>query len=103
MNNKCAVSGITIAIASGFTLAPAMAQSPKVGDPPEASNMRLVGHNDLQARSAYQPIIRRQGNRYIAYVGHHGGTQSVPKPTNPMTGVHILELTGDARRTAGLP
>jgi len=34
---------------------PALAQSPKVGDSPEARNMRLVGYNDLQARSAYQP------------------------------------------------
>ena len=47
--------------------------------------MRLVGHSDLQARSAYQPIIHKQGDRYIAYIGHHGGTQSVPKPVNPMT------------------
>jgi hypothetical protein len=78
MKNKCAVSGITIAIASGLMLAPTVAQSPKVGDPPEAKNMRQVGHNDLQARSAYQPIIHRQGNRYIAYVGLHGGSQSVP-------------------------
>ena len=34
---------------------PALAQSSKVGDSPEARNMRLVGYNDLQARSAYQP------------------------------------------------
>ena len=50
--------------AIAFLLAPAAAQSPKVGDPPEASNMRLVGMNDLQARSAYQPTIHRQGDRY---------------------------------------
>ena len=66
--------------------APACAQAPKVGDPPEAKNMRLVGFNDLQARSAYQPIIHKQGDRYIAYIGHHGGTQEVPKPVNPLTG-----------------
>src|SRR5229473_1660563 len=66
--------------------APALAQAPKVGDPPEAKNMRLVGASDLQARSAYQPIIHKQGDRYIAYVGHHGGTQAVPKPVNPLTG-----------------
>jgi hypothetical protein len=66
--------------------APALAQSQKVGDPPEASNMRLVGHSDLQARSAYQPTIHRQGDRYIAYIGHHGGTPDVPKPVNKLTG-----------------
>jgi hypothetical protein len=65
---------------------PALAQSQKVGDPPEASNMRLVGHSDLQARSAYQPTIHRQGDRYIAYIGHHGGTPDITKPVNKMTG-----------------
>src|SRR5438128_2651420 len=81
---------------------PALAQSPKVGDPPEASNMRLVGMNDLQARSAYQPTIHRQGDRYIAYIGHHGGTPDVPKPMNRLTGqaefngTSILDVTDPA-------
>jgi len=60
--------------------------APKLGDAPEASNMRLVGTNDLQHRSAYQPTIHHQGDRYIAYIGHHGGTPEVPKPLNPLTG-----------------
>jgi hypothetical protein len=64
----------------------ALAQAPKVGDPPEAKNMRLVGYNDLQERSAYQPTIHHQGDRYIAYIGHHGGTPDVPKPMNRLTG-----------------
>src|ERR1035437_9573568 len=42
---------------------PVMAQSQKIGDPPEFSNMRLVGFNDLQGRSAYQPTIHRQGDQ----------------------------------------
>jgi hypothetical protein len=66
--------------------APATAQSPKVGDPPEAKDMRLLGMNDLQGRSAYQPTIHKQGDRYIAYVGHHGGTPAVPKPVNLLNG-----------------
>jgi hypothetical protein len=45
------------------------------------SNMELVGYNDLQARSAYQPVIQRQGDRWIAYVGHHAGMEP-----NPLTG-----------------
>jgi hypothetical protein len=45
------------------------------------SNMDLVGYNDLQARSAYQPVIQKQGEHWIAYVGHHGGEQ-----LNPLTG-----------------
>src|ERR1700688_2421863 len=81
---------------------PASAQTQKVGDPPEASNMRLVGYDDLQARSAYQPTIHRQGERFIAYIGHHGGTESVPKPVNPLTGqaefsgTSILDVTDPA-------
>src|SRR5262245_42813682 len=37
-----------------------------------SSNMTLVGHSDLQGRSAYQPVINAHGERWIAYVGHHG-------------------------------
>jgi hypothetical protein len=82
---------------------PAAAQMQKVGDPPEASNMRLVGHSDLQARSAYQPTIHRQGDRYIAYIGHHGGTDAIGKPINPMNGqaefngTSILDVTNPAK------
>jgi hypothetical protein len=54
--------------------------------PPEAMNMRLVGYNDVQGRSAYQPTIHHQGDRYIAYIGHHGGTPEVPKPLNTLNG-----------------
>ena len=63
---------------------PGAAQSPRA----EALNMRLVGHHDLQARSAYQPVIHRQGQRFIAYVGHHGGTRP-----NPLTGRDELNGT----------
>src|SRR5215470_2668427 len=49
--------------------------------PAEAKNMRLVGADPLQARSAYQPVIERQGERFIAYIGHHGG-----HAINPLTG-----------------
>src|SRR5262247_4643345 len=57
----------------------------------ESLNMELVGTNDLQARSAYQPIVQRQGNRWILYAGHHAfGTNPVtgaPLPSfNPLTG-----------------
>ncbi len=47
----------------------------------EQNNMELVGSSDLQGRSAYQPVIHKQGSRWIAYVGHHGGVAS-----NPLTG-----------------
>jgi hypothetical protein len=89
--------GLVILLASG-----AAAQAPKVGDPPEASNMRLVGHHDLQARSAYQPTIHRQGERYIAYIGHHGGTDAIKQPVNSLTGrpehngTSVLDVTDPA-------
>ena len=74
---------LSLAVALPLT---ALANEQKIGDPPEAHNMALVGYNDLQARSAYQPTIHHQGNRWIAYVGHHGGTNKVAEPVNPLTG-----------------
>ena len=59
---------------------------------PESKDMALVGANDLQARSAYHPTIHQQGNRWIAYIGHHGGTKGVPKPVNSLTG--LAEFNG---------
>jgi len=80
IRTSCMVSLLLVAAA------PALAQQQKIGVPPEAQNMRLVGYNDLQERSAYQPVIHHQGDRYIAYIGHHGGTRDVPKPVNKLTG-----------------
>ena len=70
------VSSVLTTLAVAAFATPAAAQ--KIGDPAEANNMRLVGFNDLQARSAYQPTIHKQGERYIAYIGHHGASY-VPK------------------------
>jgi hypothetical protein len=58
------------------------------------NNMELLGSNDLQGRSAYQPVIHKQCARWIAYIGHHGGTA-----LNPLTarqeanGTSILDVT----------
>jgi hypothetical protein len=57
-------------------------------------NMRLIGTHDLQARSAYQPIIHTYGDRSILFVGQHAG-----EAMNPATGVvetngmSILDVT----------
>ena len=65
---------------------------------PQKSNMELVGYDDLQARSAYQPVVHHQGNRWIAYIGHHGGVT-----LNPLTGVQepngtsIVDVTDPKR------
>jgi hypothetical protein len=69
---------------------PGAAQSPRS----EARHMRLLGHHDLQARSAYQPVIHRQGERFIAYVGHHGGVQPNPLTgADEPSGTSILDVT----------
>ena len=64
----------------------------------EMRDMQLVGFNDLQARSAYQPVIHKHGDRWIAYIGHHGGTQLNPLTGKPESnGTSILDVT-DPRR-----
>lgn len=52
------------------------------GHGPERLDMKLLGFNNLQARSAYQPIVHHQGKRWIAYIGHHGGSS-----LNNLTGI----------------
>src|SRR4051812_13387969 len=75
-----------------FCCGPALAQAYSGAE--EARNVRLVGFHDLAARTAYQPTIKRQGERWIAYVGHHGG-----RMVNPLTGrleengTSILDVT----------
>jgi hypothetical protein len=83
---KPAILSFVFVTLCGGALAQSENVQQKIGAPPEASNMRLVGYNDLQARSAYQPTIHHQGDRWIAYIGHHGGTNEVPNPVNPITG-----------------
>ena len=64
----------------------------------EQRDMALVGYSDLQARSAYQPTIHRQGTRWIAYIGHHGGMQRNPiTGMNEDNGTSIVDVT-DPRR-----
>src|SRR6266436_6491618 len=82
-------SSILLAVVCLKLLAsPALAQSK-----PEAKDMALLGTNDLQARSAYQPTIHQQSGRWIAYIGHHGGAQEIPKPRNPLTGAEEFNGT----------
>src|ERR1700722_18019909 len=62
----------------------------------EFSNMGLVGYNDLQGREAYMPVIQKQGDRWIAYIGHR--TVALPQ-LNTLTGqiepsgTSIVEVT----------
>ena len=80
----------------------------------ESRDMALLAHNDLQARSAYMPTIHRQGDRYIAYVGHHGGQMmnpltgrmepngtSILDVTNPRSPRYLFHIPGDAGQGEG--
>ncbi|MGH8633204.1 MAG: LVIVD repeat-containing protein [Burkholderiales bacterium] len=86
---------------AGWAVAAAAAMSPALGQDglgsghgADGRNMALVGHSDLQGRSAFQAVIVKQGERWIAYVGHHGGAA-----LNPLTGrkepngTSIVEVT----------
>ena len=71
-----------LSISAFVFLAAALAPAgPALAQKAEKRNMELVGYSDLQGRSAYQPLVHRQGNRWIAYVGHHGDHL-----LNPLTG-----------------
>jgi hypothetical protein len=69
---------IACELANFFFATPVMGQQEA-----EQSNMRLVGYNDLQGRASYMPIIKKQGNRWIAYIGAQDGK---PPEFNPLTG-----------------
>jgi hypothetical protein len=84
-----------------LAVGPASSQTPGTparGHGADAHDMELVGHDDLQGRSAYQPTIHQQRGRFIAYVGHHGG-----RARNPLTsvdednGTSIVDVTDPAR------
>ena len=79
-----------VALACGAVAACERAEAPSAAavepnaqteDPYAARDLRLVGQNDLQARSAYQPLVHAYGERRILFVGHHAG-----EVLNPATG-----------------
>ena len=89
--------GLAIAALLVVAAGHAQAQPAGAGHGEESFNTRLVGAHDLQARSAYQPLPVRQGERHIAYVGHHAG-----EALNPLTGAvepngtSVLDVTDPA-------
>jgi hypothetical protein len=119
---KCLL--LTAIFAGAFAL-PIAAQVPPDNSPapmppsaaqkvPRKSSMALVGYNDLQARSAYQPLVEKQGNRWIAYVGHHGGEAmnpltgkmepngtSIIDVTNPRQPKYLVHLPGEPKTRTG--
>src|SRR5271168_5016651 len=90
---RCGRAGVGLVLAFGWGLAGFCAQA-AAAQQAEKSNMELVGSNDLQGRSAYQPTIHKQGERWIAYIGHHAGTQINTLTGKPESnGTSIVEVT----------
>ena len=99
---------VLLAMLSSFLTVAPSAQ----GHGEERLNTRLVGTDDLQARSAYQPLPVEQDGRHILYVGHHAGEMlnpltnmievngtsivDVTDPANPVY-LHHIPATGDAQ------
>jgi hypothetical protein len=94
VRNRLAVAVTALMLLSCSDFNALRNQRPESSSGAEALNMRLVGYSDLQGRSAFQPVIVEQNGRWIAYVGHHGGTA-----LNPLTGkteangTSILDVT----------
>ncbi|NNE38931.1 MAG: hypothetical protein HKN08_11545, partial [Gammaproteobacteria bacterium] len=57
-----------ITLTGGGHPPPEQPPPPGPRDVASAWNMEVVGYNDLQGRSAYQPLIINQDGRQIAYV-----------------------------------
>ena len=57
-------------------------------------NTELVGYDTLDGRSTYQPLVVHQGDRYIAYMGHHAtvGIDRLNGLVEP-SGTSILDVT----------
>jgi hypothetical protein len=57
-------------------------------------NTELLGSDTLDGRSTYQPLVVHQGDRYIAYMGHHAGCAiNRLNGQNELNGTSILDVT----------
>ena len=80
------------ALALLATAAPALART-------DSTNMKLIGEERLEGRAAAQIVLHQEGDRWIAFVGHYGGSEAAPKPLNPLTrrkednGTSIVDVT----------
>lgn len=64
----------------------------------EARDMLLAGFHDLQGRGAYQPVIHKQGGRWVAYVGlHAGSTTNTVTGTREDNGTLLVDVTDPAK------
>src|SRR5688572_2911636 len=101
MNRALAVLVLVLVVAAGCDgAAPPEPVAGAATDPVTNLDLRLVGRNDLQARSAYQPIVHAYGERRILFVGHHAGEALNPaKGLIERNGLSIVDVTDPARPT----
>ncbi len=99
---------IVLSICAGWSgqAGSAQGQDPRLPDPmaDAASNVRLVGYHDLQARPALVVTTKSDpSNGNWVYVGHHDNFHNQKPLPNPITGklefsgTSILEITNPAR------
>jgi hypothetical protein len=95
-------------ILAGTAIGIALVAGTAAQQKPDKMNMELVGYDDLQGRSAYQPLVHKQGDRFIAYIGHHGGMAlnlltgnmesngtSIIDVTNPKQPKYLAHIPGE--------
>ncbi|MGH7773708.1 MAG: LVIVD repeat-containing protein [Candidatus Binatia bacterium] len=95
----CAV--FLLASSDGQVVAQQPSPAKKINRTAGQKNMRLVGHSDLQNRSAYDVTVKQAlDGRWIAYVGHHSGNElnSLTGATES-NGVTILDVTDPRKPT----
>jgi hypothetical protein len=92
--NHGALVGSEVVCIVVWSLTVFLAASAAAQQQAEKNNIELVGHNDLQSRSAYQPVIHKQGEHWIAYIGHHGGSRlNALTGQQENNGTSILDVT----------
>jgi len=87
-------SGRVLVLLAAFAVFVAIAWGQENGA--KSSNMELVGSNDLQGRGAYMPVILKQGDRWIAYIGHRPTQGPMLNPLNGQTeenGTAVVDVT----------
>src|SRR5579871_5700481 len=103
IGSRCSVRCEAIMMIQKRFLAPALvvlitASAPAQQHSARQSNMKLTGYNDLQARSSYQPVIQKQGDRWIAYIGHHAGVMRNPLTgRDEQNGTSVVDVTDPAK------
>ncbi len=101
---KCVLVALALGMVVGTGRLAAHEDHDGDADDGASRNMKLVGFNDLQARSTYQPTLHKQGGRYYIYAGHHAyagpgegsapvGTPPLPKVNNEENGTSIVDVT----------